>query len=199
MEDGNLLSVVDQDSALLGSDQEMPRGNRQDRSDGAGIGTGGQNLAERSAVEGQQPVVSSRDNQLWFPRVRQDRRRQRNQRRTGKFAADHILMEQRTLRRIFLQPGGSCHIKMILKPCRLQKNRGRAYHFESGIDRRRQRAHRDEKLMLGSNILGRGAHGPRTAPYHQRSQRDRYRQANHHRRMHGYEGEPLHNSSWPGP
>ncbi len=74
MENGNLFSVVDQDAALPGSDQEMSRSNGQDRGDGAGIGAGGQNLTERAAVEGQDSVAGSCDDQFWLPRIRQNRR-----------------------------------------------------------------------------------------------------------------------------
>ena len=101
MEDRDPLSVIDQHATLLGPNQEMPGSSRQDCGDGAGVGVGWQDLAEGAPVEGKQPSAGGRDDQFWLPRVGKNRRRQGDQWRSGKLAADRILVKQRaTWRRI---------------------------------------------------------------------------------------------------
>src|SRR5580700_2329561 len=195
MQDSNLLSVIDQHAALLGSDQEMPGRNRQDRGDSAGIGLCGKNLAEAAPVESQHSVAGSRHDQFGLTRISQNRRSERHQWRSRKFAARCELTEQRTLWRVFLQPGWAGKIQMILKTRGSQENRGSADGLESGIEYGRQWPHSEAELMLGADILGGGPQGPRTAPDDRRSQRDSGHQSGHTCRAHENESWPPHHSS----
>ena len=69
MQSRDLLPVIDQNSPLLGANQQMPRSVRQDSGNRTHIGVVRENLAKGAAVEGQQSVVRSRNNEFGFARV----------------------------------------------------------------------------------------------------------------------------------
>ena len=66
MEDRDFLSVVEQDTTLPGSNQQMSGGCGQDRGDGARTCVLGKDLPEGAAVEGEQPILCGGDDQPRF-------------------------------------------------------------------------------------------------------------------------------------
>src|SRR5271166_4955294 len=111
----------------------MSRGRRQDRGDGAGIGAGWNDLAEPTAVEGQESIVCGREHQFGLARVSKNGWSQSNQLRSGELAAGGILMKQGAGWVKLQQPRWPGYIKMILKASSLLKDCGRADSLESGI------------------------------------------------------------------
>src|SRR5579863_8954821 len=164
MENCDLLPIVDEYAALLGSDEEMSRWDGQDRGDGSRFRAGGKNLAEGTAVEGKDSVVGGGNDQFRLVSVGENCGSERNQRRTGEFAADRVLVKQDPGDVVLLQSGGARNIKMILKTRGLQKDRRRADSFEAGIDRRGQRANDEAKLVFRADIFGSGAKCARAPP-----------------------------------
>ena len=66
MEHRDFLSVVEQDTALPGSNQQMSGGGGQDRCDGACTCVLGKDLPEGAAVEGEQSILCGGDDQPRF-------------------------------------------------------------------------------------------------------------------------------------
>src|SRR5258708_37911573 len=103
-------------------------------------------------------------------------------------------MEERAIRRVFLQTGRSREIEVILKPCSLKKDCGRTNGLESRVERRGKRSDREAEFVLGADFLRSGTHGLQATPDHQGSRHESNGQAQRNYGTHEDEGRLLHNS-----
>ena len=142
MEDGDLLSVIEQDAALPGSNQKMPGSSRQDRGNGARICGGWQNLAESASVEASNPSLAVAMTSSGSRESAKTPEPARPAGMPGKFVPDRILVKQGSLSRVFLQPSRTRDIEMILKTGALKIDRRGADHFESRVSWSRERLSR---------------------------------------------------------
>ena len=171
MKNRDLFSVIDEHASLFGAHKKMAGSNRQNRGDRSCVDVVRENLSEGAAIEGQQPVVGGSKDEFWFAGVGQNGGRQRDQRRSGEFAADGILAEQGATRLIFEQPRRTGNIKMILEPGCLEEYGGRTDHLEIRLNRRGQRPNHEANLVLRANIRRCRMQSPRGAPDYDRSER----------------------------
>src|SRR5258708_16026563 len=81
-------------------------------------------------------------------------------------------MEERAIRRVFLQTGRSREIEVILKPCSLKKDCGRTNGLESRVERRGKRSDREAEFVLSADFLSSGTHGLQGTPHHQGSRHE---------------------------
>src|ERR1700704_4566635 len=131
MQGRQMLAIVDQDTPLLCSDQEMSGGRREYRGDCASFGILRSNLTETLAIESQQTILRGGYQQLRFPAVRQQCRSKSDQRRGWQIPAGHKLPGRGTSKIVFQKSTWPTHIEMILKAGCLQEDRGRADGFKA--------------------------------------------------------------------
>ncbi len=170
MKDRDVLPVVDEHAPPLGANQKMAGSSRQNRRDGACLCVVRENLTESAAIEGKQPVVGRGKDKFRFAGVGQNGGSQRDQRRSGKLAADGILVEQRTSLIIFEQSGRAGHIKMILETGGLEEYCGRTDGFEIGIPGGGERPNHEADFVFRADVLGRRMECPRGSPQDSRSE-----------------------------
>ncbi len=126
VENRYFLSVVEQDAALPGSNQEMSGSGGQDRGNGARIWILRQNLAEGTTVEGQQAILRRGDDEFRFARIRQHRRSDGHQRRRGQLSSNRVMLEQGPAGVILREPGRACDVEVAKEAGGLEEYRRRA-------------------------------------------------------------------------
>jgi hypothetical protein len=126
MQGRQILAIVNQDTPLLCSDQEMSGGRREYRGDCASFGILRSNLTETLAIESQQTILRGGYHELRFPAVRQQGRRKSDERRRWQIPAGDKLPGGGTPKIVFQKSTWPTYIEVILKARCLQEDRGRA-------------------------------------------------------------------------
>jgi hypothetical protein len=177
-----VLTVVNQQTMLVGAQQNAASGERQHRGDGAVARVLGQKLAEAAAVEGQQALAAGSEEELGVVGVGGHAGRQVRHRRGGKLEAYAVLAAQLARAVVLEEACGAGEVEAAAVLGSVGEGGGRAQVLDLGGRFAIEAGESERDLALGGDLLlglGEGAVGLPESEASKRYARDR----EHHRRQ----------------